>query len=311
MPGRLPLLLCASAVIGSAALTDSASAQSMSDRLAHLESSRQRARANDGATHLSRLLYRDITVTFEATPIRDALSYLHQVTGVPIVGLYQSDSAFDGIDRDIVITLDVANQPAMSVLEMVLDQCDQGDGPCTWQLHRGMIEVSTKERLARTSARTTRYYPLDDLIMEPLDFENAPELDLDAALQQGNRGGSGGGSGGGGFGGSGGSGGSGGGSGGGSIISPAGEEPERIPDSERIDAIADLIRTTVEPDGWLAQGGDWARISIHQGVLIVRAPDFVHRQINGYPFALTPARAAAQPLRDVSFGRGASRIRER
>ncbi|HIC61567.1 MAG TPA: hypothetical protein EYO72_02345 [Marine Group III euryarchaeote] len=39
----------------------------------------------------------------------------------------------------------------------------------------------------------------------------------------------------------------------------------------------------VEPDQWDENGGECS-IDSYQETLLIRAPDFVHRQIGGYPF---------------------------
>ena len=49
---------------------------------------------------------------------------------------------------------------------------------------------------------------------------------------------------------------------------------------------------------WIENGGDSASIRYYQGVLIVRAPDFVHRQLGGYPFA------AKRNIRKTSSSQG-------
>jgi len=52
----------------------------------------------------------------------------------------------------------------------------------------------------------------------------------------------------------------------------------------------------VEPDAWVERGGGDATIRYYTGTLIVRAPDFVHRQLGGYPFATRPvSRGGAVP----------------
>ena len=43
--------------------------------------------------------------------------------------------------------------------------------------------------------------------------------------------------------------------------------------------IADTIREIIEPDIWAAHGGTAGAISYYQGNLIIRAPNYVHRQI--------------------------------
>ncbi|MDZ4754640.1 MAG: hypothetical protein SGJ11_09100, partial [Phycisphaerae bacterium] len=64
--------------------------------------------------------------------------------------------------------------------------------------------------------------------------------------------------------------------------------------------LVNIILETVEPEAWTANAGDWASIRYYQGVLIVRAPDWIHRQLGGYPFAAT-ARPAAVESRYVTF----------
>ena len=49
-----------------------------------------------------------------------------------------------------------------------------------------------------------------------------------------------------------------------------------------------LILETVEPFAWESAGGSYATLRYTSGVLIVRAPDYVHRQIGGYRFVIRP-----------------------
>lgn len=56
-------------------------------------------------------------------------------------------------------------------------------------------------------------------------------------------------------------------------------------------------------------GGNWATIRFYQGTLIINAPDFVHRQIGGYPYPTAPIRTSRIPgRRYVTFGGGISHI---
>jgi uncharacterized membrane protein YgcG len=293
------VLISASLAAG-ALVSANAMAQSLSDRVEHVMQQRSRAQANNQSKSqlLSTLLYSDVTVQFQETPLRDAMKYLETVLGVNLVVRYNDDRNADGsgLDPEAPITLNVENMPAMTVIEMMISQ--QGDGdPATWQLRDGYIEVGTKERLGAANAREIRYYPIRDLLFEPPQFGNAPQLDLDAALNQGTQSGGGGtgGGGGGGFGGGGGGsggGGTGGGSGG-SIFGESGEDPDRVTEAEKAQQIIDLIVETVEPDAWDVNGGDIATIRYYQGTLIIRAPDYIHRQIGGYPFAARPMNLSA------------------
>ncbi len=57
----------------------------------------------------------------------------------------------------------------------------------------------------------------------------------------------------------------------------------------------------IEPEIWSVHGGP-ARIAERGGFLVVRAPDFVHRQIGGYP---APAlwRGSGQAARTSGLAR--------
>ncbi len=286
--------------------------QSLSERIDHVMQQRARAqsRSSNKAHMLSVLLYTDITVQFQETPAREAINYLQTVLGINIIGRYSDDKVGFGIDPETPITLDVIDRPALTVLELVLDQCQVFDEACTWQLRNGFVEVGTKERLA--AARPVKFYPIRDLLFEPPYFDNAPSLDLGSALNQGGSsggggfgggfggggGGSGFGGGGGGGGGYGGGGGSGGGGGGGSgVFGDPGEEEERKSEDEKAQEVIDLIIQSVEPEAWDLNGGDFATIRYYSPALIINAPDYIHRQVGGYPFAIRPViqgRAAGE-----------------
>ncbi len=312
------------ALAGIGALAGStAMGQSLSERASYVLQQRSQApSAGASKSHLlSVLLYTDITVTFSETPAREAINYLKTVLGINIVGRYNDDKLAEGIDPETPVTLDVVDKPAITVLELVLDQCQDVD-PCTWQLREGFIEVGTKERLSQSSAREIKYYSVRDLLFEPPYFDNAPKLDLSSALNQGGGyggggfGGGGGGFGGGGLGGGGGGGyggggggGSGGGGGGNIFGDPADEKPRKT-EQEKADELIEMIVQSVEPDSWEDNGGTAASIRYYSGTFIVRAPDFIHRQLGGYPFATRPVAKAPGPVarRFVTFSSGMSDV---
>ena len=298
--------------------------QNLSERIDYVMQQRARAESrNTSKAHmLSVLLYTDVTVQFPETPARDAINYLQTILGINIVGRYSDDRTAEGIDPETPITLEVVDQPALTVLEMILDQCEALDEATTWQLRNGFVEVGTKSRLSAPGAREIRYYPIRDLLFEPPRFDNAPDLDLNSALNQGQSGGGGRGGGGGGFGGGGGGGGGfggggggsggggGGGRGGGNIFGEPGDEEDRRTEAEKAQEVVDLILDIVEPDAWVDNGGDWASIRYYQGTLIVRAPDYIQRQIGGYPFATRPLRQSVQSVgrRYVTFTGAVSNV---
>jgi hypothetical protein len=304
-----PLVTC----LASLALAASAAGQNLSDRLQGMAEQQKRASSSSKPRMLGALLYTDLSADFNQTPAKDAIEYVAKVLDIPIVARYDTDKATTGIDPETPITLKVEGKPGLTVLELILEQCATVD-PCTWQLREGFVEIGTKERLSVPAARELRMYPVRDLLFEAPYFDNAPNFNLNSAIQQGNSGGQGGGGGGGsgggggGFGGGGGGGGMGGGGGGGSggggggIFGEPGEDPERKSEDEKVQQLVDIILETIEPDAWTDNGGEYASIRFYQGVLIIRAPDYIHRQIGGYPFAGRPVSAApAAGPRYVTF----------
>ncbi|MGA0172068.1 MAG: hypothetical protein ACO3NL_00305 [Phycisphaerales bacterium] len=283
--------------------------QSLSTRLAGVAEQRQQSAAQTKAGLLGALIYGKVSADFVETPAKDAFEYLKTVLGVPMVVRYDSDrNATSGIDPDAPITLEVTQMQALEVLQLMLQQVEDLES-CTWQLRDGYIEVGTKERLSAPAARELRMYPVRDLLFEVPYFDNAPDFNLNSSIQQGGagQGGGGGGSGGGGFGGGGGGGGFGGGGGGGfggggggggsgggggGIFGDPGDDPERKSTEEKVQDLIDVIIETVEPDAWVDNGGDAATIRFYQDVLIIRAPDYIQRQIGGYDFAPRPPRRA-------------------
>ena len=143
-----------SAAVGCMLLAGGASAQNLKDRIDHVMQKRIAAQNNNTskAAMLGALLYTDITVQFQDTPGREAINYLQTALGINLVGRYNDDRTGIGLDPEAPVTLNAVNQPAITVLEMVLDQAS-GDEPATWQLRDGYVEVGTKERLNGAGAR--------------------------------------------------------------------------------------------------------------------------------------------------------------
>jgi hypothetical protein len=308
------------AAVSSGFVSAEARAQGLAERIRAVGEQRQRDLANDTSRGrlLGALLYSDVSVNFDRVEARKAFEYVAQEMGVPLVVRYAGEGGADGVDPEMEISLVMENAPALTVLERLLDICAV-DTACTWQIREGFVEAGTKDRLSVSAARERRMYPIRDLLFEPTMFDNAPDFSLSSALEQGNQGGQGGGGGGGGFGGGGGGfggggggfggGGGGGGSGGGSAIGDVGEDPERTSDTERAEQLMDIIMEQCEPEAWTDNGGEAASMRYYQGVLIITAPDYIHRQIDGYPFApKRPAKAVSSNAarRYVTFTSGLS-----
>ena len=256
---------------------------------------------------LGALLTTPMSVDFAETTAKDAFDYFKKNLGVQMVVRFRSDRFPEGIDPEATITLKLESTPALTVLEQMMSQVCTSI-PCTWQLKSTFLEIGTKPDLSRPGDLELKLYPVRDILYEAPVFDNAPDFNIDTALAQGmamggggaGGGGGGMGGGGGGFGGAGGGGGGGGGGagGGGSIFGPAGDSPQRASHEELAGKLIKLIQLTIEPDVW-ASGA--ATIEYFQGSLMVKAPDFVHRQLGGYPFAPSQASGAAPAGRYVTM----------
>ena len=241
------------------------------------------------AVILGKLVYTDVTVEFNQTELKQVMDFLGTLLDVQMIVYWQSDRNVLGLNPEQAISIDAERVPALNLLQRVLEQCADEGREYTWQLRQGMLEIGAKERLGRASAQHLKLYDIENLVLEIPDFDNAPTLDL------GNFGGGGGGLGGGGFGGGGGVGGGGmggGGMGGGGMggggMGGGGGSLAPTERADRIEELITLITTFVEPEAWRRNGGEWATIESYRGNLIIRAPDFIQRQLDGYDFRPVP-----------------------
>ena len=183
---RSSIALSLLASVGASALASHAVAQGLSERIRGVADQRAQERAQDSsrASLLGALLYTDVAVNFDKTAARTAFEYVADQMGVPLVVRYDGEGGSGGIDPEMEISLQLEGAPALTVLERLLEMCAT-DEACTWQLRDGFVEAGTKERLSVPAARELRMYPVRDLLFEPPYFDNAPDFNLNAAIQQG------------------------------------------------------------------------------------------------------------------------------
>lgn len=228
-------------------------------------------------------LLRPITVELTDQRLEDVVEYLANVTGAEIEALWIDDANAVGLDPDQTINLRARNASALSILERAIEQSATayGDpGSATWQFTQyGSFEIGPKERLNKH--RRVELYDINDLLFEIPDFEDAPTFDLNSVLQ------------------------SSGGRGGGNSQSPfqnTGNTNQNIdkPSREELaDNVIEILTSIVETEQWELNGGDGGNVRYYQGHLIVNAPDYMHRGINGYrwwPKRLTQ-RASAKTIK--------------
>jgi len=121
-----------------------------------------------------------------------------------------------------------------------------------------------------------------DLLFEIPNFPDVPSLDLDQILNQSQQGGG----------------------GGGSIFqNEDADEREGLSKDEFADRLEEIIITSVEPEQWAQAGGEGATVRYYDGHLLIKAPDYIHRQLVEYPFAharRAPATAARRRYQRIT-----------
>ncbi len=286
----MPRSFTALVLVGAVAslLSTTANGQSLSDRIQQVQQNRQTATArtpDPRAVTMSRLS-QPLTLDVTDQPLRDVLQFIQQVQGIDILAHYATDAGV-GLDPEQPITLTVTNRPALTIIQLVLDKAEMDYDENGWQFtDYGALEIGPKSIL--NNRKRSVVYPVQDLLIDIPRHDDAPDLNLQTALQQ-SRGRGGGGGGGNIFGGAGG----------------AGEDPDQLSEDELLDELVDLILQSIEPDQWIDNGGDGGTIVPWRGNLIINAPDYMHRQIDGYPWwpSSTYQSARAAP-RYVSLGVG-------
>jgi hypothetical protein len=208
---------------------------------------------------------RRVTIELTEQRLEDVMTFLREFTGADIEPLWGTDGG-EGLDKDMLITMKVSNLPAMDFLERLLAkaQPEFGTGN-SWQMTTdGTMQAGPKELLNKE--KRVELYDIHDLLFIIPTYDEVPQIDLQSLLQQSQSGG-----------------------GGGGGQSPFRDdegdaERETKPLSERAQEIIDILIQLVEPDQWVENGGEAATIRYYQGSLLVNAPDYIHRQINGYKY---------------------------
>ena len=244
------------------------------------------ARPMDPRTAAMVKLNRAVTVDLNEARLEDALQFIKDFTGAELDILW-SDTRTTGLDKERLVTVSVREVSALRLLERVLEKAQDDFDENTWQMTpSGIIEVGPKSRLNRS--KFLKIYDIQDLLFVIPDFTQVPEMDLDTVLNQGQGGG-----------------------GGGGGIFRDDEEDDRGPeptDEELAQKIIDLIVENIEPEQWQDNGGEGGSIRFHNGTLLIRAPEYMHRQINGPEYRMPSRRsrtgaAAPAPAGDTATAR--------
>ena len=230
------------------------------------------SRNSKHAKILGMLLYTDLTIAWDETPISEVLEQLQHDLQVDTFVFWKRDIK-DGIDKNTPITLRLSNQPAIIILERIIEKLNHL-APHAWQLRDGMLEVGLKESFTQASVMELRTYDVKNLLFTIRDFDNAPVMGTTG--------------------------------GGGVNFGDPGEDPNRLTKDEEVQKLIDTITDFVESEQWKVHGGN-CTIRFYKGSLLVKAPDFVHRQLGGYSFA--PLRPMGMKTRTINFSNGSSSVR--
>ena len=233
------------------------------------EADAQSRRSLDPRREAAEALLKPMTVSFTDARLDDVMMFFQDFTGASFDVMWIDDRNVDGLDPDSSISLNVRDMPALNVLERVLKQAYQGFDGATWQFSEdGELQVGPKSRL--NALATLKLYDIRDLLFRVESFSEVPDLGLGQIIQ---------------------------GQGGGSQSADFQyEERPRGTEDEEAQEIINLIVQFVEPDQWRDNGGDGGSITFYNGNLLVRAPDYIHRQLVGYSFWPSDSRGRSARL---------------
>lgn len=214
---------------------------------------------------------RDLELT--ETPLEDVIEFIANLTNADLEPLWIGNSG-TGLDRSTPITVRQARGTALDLLEKVLAASDDQTGNSagsTWQMTTyGSIEFGPRELLNRRQQLIT--YDINDLLFEVRDGENPPQFDLNTIFSQGGQGGGGGGQ---------------------SPFQNQQQNRDAIDRDTIAQSLIDLLQALVQPEQWDVAGGSGGTIRRYENALLIRAADYIHRDINGYAWWPSAAQRRA------------------
>ena len=211
-------------------------------------------------------------VRIEEAPLRAAFDWWRDVTGISLVIDWRALER-QGVDPDQPVSLHLRRAPAHKVLALLMNEAaaDLDNVQLMYQATPWYVQVQSRRQADQELV--VRVYLVHDLVLEVPRFAG-PEFDLGAALADGE--------------------------------GPFAQQEvleARPTAQDRGEALAELIRSTVEPEVWTLAGGP-ASLRYLRGRLIVRAPRYVHRQIGLPEMALEPDGPPVRALPHPPRGHG-------
>jgi len=120
-----------------------------------------------------------ISVNYQAVPLRLVIDDLRSRTGLNFDVRWQRLEAA-GVSPDTPIELELRHVPAGVVLRRVLQHAGSEFDPIGYSIEGAIVTTSTQRDLDRRIV--TRVYDVRGLLMPIRDFNNAPQLDVNATL---------------------------------------------------------------------------------------------------------------------------------
>lgn len=195
-------------------------------------------------------------VKLEKVPAEDAFKWWRSNSQIPLV-INWDQLRDDGVSDSTPVTIDLEMIPCHQALRLIMQQVSAGR-PMVVEITPWYVEVLTKA--AANERLITRTYRVRDLLWGPND--RVPRDDDDDDKDDGDR----------------------------DKRSSKGDSQK-----DRVEQLLDVIRTSIEPDIWKENGGE-SSLNYRNGQLIVRAPLYVHNQLEA-PEVSKPV-APARPKDD-------------
>ncbi|MCA9303609.1 MAG: hypothetical protein KC996_05765 [Phycisphaerales bacterium] len=195
-------------------------------------------------------------VEFSDNAFEDVIAFIGTTTQIDID--VDWDSLADiGVDPDSPVDLTLKNVTVATLLDRVIAKVSDPDLPAGWAIQDGILTIASDEVLRKNTV--LEIYDIRDLIFEVPNFDNAPQFNLQSAIQSA----------------------SGGGGGGQSPFSQGGQDVDLIDRDERVQQIVDLLQANIDPDGWADLGGDTSAITELNGNFVITSTPKNHRAIIG------------------------------
>lgn len=198
-------------------------------------------------------------VNIEGKSARDVFQWWSDITGIPLILNWDSMN-FDGIDPEQPLYLRLSHTTARHLLLIMMQQMANGagidDAVLLASRTRWYVQIMTKRQANRCPV--IHVYHVHDLMMPIPNFSRAPSFNLNDAMSNGSNSSS------------------------SSEIFDGNSQDRKdsMTKRKRGQELADLIRNSIEPDLWQANGGNVAMVTYLDGRLIVKAPLYIHQQID-------------------------------